>query len=86
MTYFIKNIFFGITYATGTSISFVLLSTASLQIIKEKENITMENLIKKRVIYPSIFGSIIGFSFGFNKDYLINIIINKFQSIKYNFI
>lgn len=86
MKYFIKNIFFGITYATGTSISFMLLSTASLQIIKEKENITMENIIKKRIIYPSILGAIIGFSFGFNKKFLTNIIINKLQTIKYHFI
>lgn len=78
MRYFIKNIFFGIIFATGTSISFVLLSTASLQIIKEKENIPIKNLVKKRIIYPSIYGAIFGFSFGFNKDYLINIIINKF--------
>lgn len=86
MTYFIKNIFIGITYAIGTSVSFILLSTTSLPIIKEKESITIENLIKKRIIYPSIFGAILGFSFGFNKKYLINIVINKFQNIKYHFI
>lgn len=78
MNYFIKNMFFGITYATSASVSFMILSTASLQIIKEKDNITLKNLIKKRIIYPSIFGAIIGFLFGFNKRFLINIIINKF--------